>query len=120
MSNVRRFPPHMRGLSFSIAELILIGGWAEARGLVMVVRLDLATQTDEYEEILAFHPARGRPCQWIMWRDAEAVFVRPLLGRTRRYGSAAEVIEALTPRPDDGLTDVMAQRWPEAGLAQNR
>jgi hypothetical protein len=112
MGNVQHFPTHLRGLSFNIADLILIRGWAEARGVVMVVRLDLASATEEYEELLAFHSERGQPCEWMMWRDTEAVFVRPLDGRTRRYGSVADAIEARTPRQDGDLTDVVAARWP--------
>jgi hypothetical protein len=48
----------------------------------------------------------------MLWRDAEAVFVQPLLGRTQRYGSVAEAIDALTPRQGVVVTDVMAPRWP--------
>jgi hypothetical protein len=119
MSNVQNFPTHLRGLSFSIAELTLIDGWAEARGLVMVVRLDLASATQEYEEVIALHPERRQPCRWMMWRDTEAVFVRPLVGRTRRHGSVAEAIESLTPLHDGVVTDVMAPRWPDRGFLQD-
>jgi hypothetical protein len=102
----------LRGLSFGIADLILVLAWSEARGLRMVVRLDHGSETEEYEEVLAFHTESGRLCRWMLWRDAEAVFVQPLLGRTQRYGSVAEAIDALTPRQGVVVTDVMAPRWP--------
>jgi hypothetical protein len=113
MGNVQFSSANLRGLAFSIADLILIRAWAEGSGLDMVVRLDHGTETEEYEEVLAFHTGRSRPCRFIMWRDAESVYLQPLIGRTRRYGSVAEVIRALTPPRDIVLTDVMAPRWPD-------
>lgn len=103
----------LRGLSFSIADLIQVGGWAEASGLHMAVRLDHGAEIEEYEEVLAFHTQKGRPCTWIMWRDAEAVFVQPLPGRTQRYESVAEAIDAQMPQRPIVITDVMAPNWPD-------
>jgi hypothetical protein len=112
MGTSRISADRLRGISFSIADLILVEGWSKARGLWMVVRLDHASETEEYEEVLAFHSEIGQPCRWMMWRDSAAVFVQPLLGRTQRYGSVAEALDALTPRQSIVLTDVMALRWP--------
>jgi hypothetical protein len=112
MRTVQISASQLRGLSFSIADLVLIRSWSEARGLRMVVRLDHGSETEEFEEVLAFHTEVGKPCRWMMWCDAEAVFVQPLLGRTQRYGSVAEAIDALTPRQTIVLTDVTASRWP--------
>ncbi|HEY0182425.1 MAG TPA: hypothetical protein VGC09_06405 [Rhodopila sp.] len=108
----------LRGLSFSIAELILIQAWSEARGLRMIVRLDHGSDTEDYEEVLAFQPAGGRPCQWIMWRDAVSVFIQPLIGRARRYGRVGEALDALSPARNVVLTDVAASRWSDPGLAR--
>jgi hypothetical protein len=60
----------LKGLSFGVAELLLVSSWSEANGLRMVVRLDHGSDAEEYEEVLAFHLADSRPCNWIMWRDA--------------------------------------------------
>jgi hypothetical protein len=112
MDNVQMFSA-LRGLSFSIADLLLVGAWSAARGLEMVVRLDHGSETEEYEEVIAFHTASGRPCRFIMWRDATSVFVQPLIGRTRRYGSVVDAIVALTPRQPVVVTDVTAAPWPD-------
>jgi hypothetical protein len=117
MGNVQISSTGLRGLSFSIADLLLIGAWSAARGLEMVVRLDHGSETEEYEEVIAFHTASGRPCRFIMWRDSEAVYIQPLIGRTRRYCSVVDAILSLTPRQPVVVTDVMAPRWPDAGSA---
>jgi hypothetical protein len=102
-----------RGLSFGIAELFLVGAWSEALGLRMVVRLDHGSETEEYEEVLVFQTETGRHCQYIMWRDAHAVFVQPLIGRPQCYQSVIDAIIALTPHQDFVVTDVMAPHWPD-------
>jgi hypothetical protein len=112
MGNVQIYTTGMVGLSFSIAELTLVEAWAEAQGLRMVVRLDHGSETEEYEEVIAFRTTWGRPRRTILWRDYEAVYVQPLIGRTRRYRTVAEAIAALTPRQAVVVTDVTASRWP--------
>lgn len=112
MGNVQIYSTGLVGLSFSIAELTLVAAWAEAQGLQMRVRLDHGSETEEYEEVLAFHTTWGRPRRCIMWRDSQAVYVQPLIGRARRYHSVADAIETLGPRQTTDLTDVMATRWP--------
>lgn len=102
----------LKGLSFSIAELILIGSWSEARRLRMVVRLDHGSDVEDYEEVLAFHLGGSPLCHWIMWRDLNVVFVQPLVGRTKRYGSVAEAIEALATKRRVVLTDIKPSHWP--------
>ncbi len=112
MGNVQIHPTGLVGLSFSIAELTLVEAWAEAQGLQMVVRLDHGSDTEEFEEVLSFRTTWGRPRRTIIWRDQEAVYVQPLIGRTRRYPSVAEAIAALTPRQAVVVTDLMASHWP--------
>jgi hypothetical protein len=112
MSNGQIHSSGLRGLSFSIAELMLVEAWAEAQGLQMRVRLDHGSEAEEYEEVLAFTTTWGRPRRTIMWRDHEAVYVQPLIGRTRRYQTVADAIVTLTPRDSVVVTDVMASRWP--------
>jgi hypothetical protein len=112
MGNVQIYSTGLVGLSFSVAELTLVAAWAEAQGLQMRVRLDHGSETEEYEEVLAFHTTWGRPRRCIMWRDCQAVYVQPLIGRTRRYQTVADAIDALAPRQTTALTDVMATGWP--------
>jgi hypothetical protein len=102
----------LKGLSFSIAELTLAKAWAEARSLRLVVRLDHGACDEEYKEILAFHVAESQLCQWIVWRNREAVFVQPLIGRTRCYDSVAESIETLFPPQGILPTDIKVIHWP--------
>ncbi len=102
----------IKGLCFGIAELILIESWSEANGLRMVVRLDHGSDTEEYEEVLALHVGTSNLCRWIFWRDANAVFLQPLIGRPRRYGSVAEAFEALAEKSLYPLTDTAPACWP--------
>jgi hypothetical protein len=87
--------------------------WSEALGLCMTVQLDHGSESEEYEEVLILRDETGTANRHFMWRDANSVFVQPLIGRTRRYASAAEAIAALTPRQEPALTDVVARRWPD-------
>jgi hypothetical protein len=113
MENTQTVSASLRGLSFSIADLVLIQSWSEARGLDMVVRPDHGSETEEYEEVLTLYAEPGRACRFIMWRDSEGVFVQPLIGRITRYASVPEAITAMTPHQDIVLTDVTARRWPD-------
>lgn len=112
MGNVEISSPGVHGLSFSIADLTLIAAWSEACGLRMMVQLDHGLESDEFEEVVILCGETRTVNRHFMWRDANTVFVQPLIGRTRRYASAAEAIAALTPRQPPVLTDVMARRWP--------
>ena len=47
--DVRLLPPPPCGLSFGIADLMLLQGWAEAQSLQMTVQLDHAVDEEEYE-----------------------------------------------------------------------
>ncbi|MEA2740140.1 MAG: hypothetical protein QOH05_3447 [Acetobacteraceae bacterium] len=105
-------PKALKGVSFSVPELILIRSWSEANSLRMVVRLDHGSETEDYEEVLAFHLGSSPLCRWIMWRGTRSVFVQPLIGRTRRYGSVAEAFEGLAPKQRVVVTDIKQDRWP--------
>ena len=95
MSITRSPATTLRGLSFSVPELILARTWAQARSLGMEIRLDHGSDTDEYEEVLALRAGNSARCLWIMWRDEAAVFVQPVIGCTHRHASVAEAFEAL-------------------------
>jgi hypothetical protein len=98
MPAARRPAKLLKGLSFDIADLDIIRSRSEAHGLRMVVRLDHGSDVEEYEEVLVFYSGTSAPCRWLMWRNADAVFVRSTAGRTRRYKSAAQAISALVRR----------------------
>jgi|SRR5476649_457177 hypothetical protein len=100
------------GLSFKLTELILAGRWSQANSLRLVIRLDHGSDTEEFEEVLAVHVGDSPVCRWIMWRDATAVFVQPLIGRKQRYGSVAEAFESLVTKQLVFLTDIDATGWP--------
>ena len=108
-----RFPSKtLKGLSFSVAELVLIKAWSAANCLTMVVRLDHGSEVEEYEEVLAFHQGKSPLCRWIMWRNATTVFIQPLIGRTQSYGSVAEAFEAIAAKRPVILTDIKPDSWP--------
>jgi hypothetical protein len=102
----------LRGLSFSLPELILIASWSEANRLCMVVRLDHGSDCEDYEEVVAFHLGDSPLCRWIMWRSAKIVFIQPLIGRTQRYASVAEAFEGMTSKRQVALTDINPVGWP--------
>jgi hypothetical protein len=102
----------LKGLSFTLSELTLIRSWARANLIRMVVRLDHGSDTEEFEEALALHVGDTPLCRWIMWRNARAVFVQPLIGKARRYLSVAEAFEDLDLKPPLVLTDIEAKIWP--------
>jgi hypothetical protein len=104
----------LKGLSFAIADLILVQAWSEAHAMRMVVRLDHGSESEQYEEVLALHPTDSALCRWFIWREADAVFVQPLIGRSQRYGSVIDVLEALTPQKPVAQTQIRATRWPSS------
>jgi hypothetical protein len=101
-----------KGIAFEIPDLLLIGSWASLHGLGMSIRLDHGVEDEEYEEVIAFHIGNGPLSQLILWRNAEAVFVQPLVGRRQQHDSIAEALESLLPKPRIILTDVNATEWP--------
>jgi hypothetical protein len=105
-------PADPKGIAFEIADLIHIKGWADFHNFGMVVRLDHGTEGAEYEEVIAFHPGMISPCQLMMWRNAKAVFVQPIVGRRRQYRSVAAALETLATKPPGKLTNIEAATWP--------
>ena len=61
----------------------------------MVVRLDYGSDVEEYEEVLALHAGTNPQYRWLMWRNANTVFVRSIDGRALRYELATQAIDAL-------------------------
>jgi hypothetical protein len=101
------------GLAFEIADLVLVRHWADHHDFRMVVRLDHGAAVDEeYEEVIAFQNKVSPFYRLIIWRHAEAVFVQPLIGRRKRYGSIVEALRSLLPQRRDTLTDIAPTAWP--------
>jgi hypothetical protein len=101
-----------KGLAFEIADHLLIRGWADLHDFLAEVRLDHGVEDEEYEEVIAFHTGVNRQCRLIVWRNKDAVFVQPLLGRTQRFGSVCDALENLIPAKHVLLTDIKEVYWP--------
>jgi hypothetical protein len=101
-----------KGLAFDISDLILIRSWAAFYDSRMLVRLDHGVEDEEYEEVVEFHTGISSRSRWIIWRNAEAVFVQPILGRQAKYASVVEALEGLLPRQHVALTDIVSTEWP--------
>jgi hypothetical protein len=101
-----------KGLSFCIADLILVNAWSESQSMRMVVRLDHGMENEAYEEVLALHAADSTLCRWLIWREAKAVFVQPMIGRRQRYDSVIDALEAMEPPKRVAQTQIRATRWP--------
>lgn len=100
-----------KGLAFDIPDLILAKGWAELNDFRMAVRLDHGAEDEEYEEIVAFHNDVTF-CRMIMWRNMDAVFVQPLVGKRQQYCTVAEALASVVPKQPVVLTDISATTWP--------
>jgi hypothetical protein len=87
-----------KGLSFEISDLVHARDWATFNNLHMSIRLDHGAEDEEYEEVIEFQAAAGSLSKWIIWRNAEAVFVQPLLGRRSKYASVIDALERLFPK----------------------
>jgi hypothetical protein len=104
--------PLPKGLAFEIADLLLIGSWADLHELRMSIGLDHGVEDEEYEEVITFHTGKNSRRRLIVWRNDEAVFVQPLVGRREQHDSVAEALESLLPQPRTRLSDITASEWP--------
>ncbi|MDR3535761.1 MAG: hypothetical protein P4L71_04605 [Acetobacteraceae bacterium] len=85
------------GLAFELPDLYLAQGWSEYHDLRMVIELDGCTDGDEYEEVLAFYPAKSAFRRWMVWRSASGIVVQPMMGRTQRFTTLADALEQIIP-----------------------
>jgi hypothetical protein len=85
------------GLSFEVADLILLQSWAEFHDLQMAVELDHRGADGEYEEMVAIYAKDSHVLRWLLWRTDEIV-VQPLIGRTIHCPSIADAVEMLSPQ----------------------
>jgi hypothetical protein len=107
-------PPRLpKGLAFEITDLVRIKRWADCHDFRMLVRLDHGASVDEeYEEVIVFQTEKSPLYRLIMWRDTATVFVQPLVGRRKQYGSVADALKSLVPTPRFVVTDIIATAWP--------
>jgi hypothetical protein len=80
------------GLAFELEDHAAIRDWALLHDFRPIVHLDHGVDGEDYEEVVAFCFGRRFRCRFIMWKNAEAVFVQPLIGRRQRYQSVAEAL----------------------------
>lgn len=80
------------GIAFDITELVLLRGWAEARGLGMRILLDAVRPDGEYEEVILLGPPDGQPVL-TLWRTTEMVVLARRTGRVGRYAFLSEALE---------------------------
>jgi hypothetical protein len=82
-------------LSLEVADLVRIRKWADLNDVIVAVRLDHGIVGEEYEEVVAFHTRSSPLCRLIIWRNAESVFVQPLVGVRGQYGSVRDALASL-------------------------
>ena len=59
------------GLSFDIPDLLMLQAWADFHDLRMVVELDVFTDADEYEELIAIYDKDRAFRRWMIWRTVK-------------------------------------------------
>jgi hypothetical protein len=98
----------LKGIAFEIADLALIKSWADVRHIRMVVRLDCATDSEEYEEVITFYPTSPL----MIWRTEKFVCVLPVIGARRRYRTVANALESpmMDQMPSTILTDIVVPK----------
>jgi hypothetical protein len=101
MNILRASPKPPIGLSFEIADLLQLRGWADYRNLRMVIELDNCVADEEYEEVVAFYDENCSLRRWNLWRSASDIVVQPLIGRARRFASIADALNSLAGAQSD-------------------
>lgn len=85
-------PLILDGLAFEIDDHGFISDWAKSHDHRAVVRLDHGMEGEEYDEVIIFVFGVKQRCRFILWRNAQAVFVQPLIGRRQMYSSVREAL----------------------------
>jgi len=83
------------GIAFDTDDLALVQAWADVHGMRMAVELDHCVDGREYEEIVVIYSKSSRLRRWNLWRSWEGVVVQPFIGRSMRFASVTDAIEAL-------------------------
>jgi hypothetical protein len=102
------------GVSFEIAELLLIQAWAEFHGLRLTVELDHSFDDQEYEEVISLFRKDSVFRRCIIWRAPTAIVVQPIIGRSSRFASMADALDSFRlGRPEAPLSDIAPAAHPE-------
>jgi hypothetical protein len=104
------------GLSFDIADLVLAKSWAGFHDFRMAIRLDHYSDHEEYEEILEFRHGWRSDFKSILWRNKQAVFVQPLIGRRQMFDCLAAALDSLRASEPITLTDIETSAWPRTDV----
>jgi hypothetical protein len=75
----------------------MLRAWAEWHDLRLVMELDYCVDGDEYEEVVALYRYGSMLREWTVWRSARAVVVVPMHGRSNRYETISDALQALVP-----------------------
>ncbi len=98
---LRRTPARMPiGLSFDIADLLMLRGWTEFHELRMTIDLDICADGDEYEELLGIYDSDCPVQRWMIWRSHDGIVVQPATGRPMLFGFMGDALETLIPAGD--------------------
>lgn len=89
--------PMPKGLSFEIADLLMLQGWAESHDMRLVVELDHQIEGDEYEEVLAFYPTDSSLRCWFIWRSIDHFVLVPMNGPAWRCVRLPDLMTELEP-----------------------
>jgi hypothetical protein len=88
------------GLSFDVADLVMLRGWSEYHDLRLTIELDVCADGDEYEEMLALYDRDCAFRRWMIWRSGDGIVVQPMMGRTMLFDTMADALEILIPTRD--------------------
>ena len=98
----------IEGVSFAVAELLLIQAWAEFHDLRLSVEMDHSFGDEVYEEVLSLYRKGSACCRCILWRTPTEIVVQPILGRASHFPSVADALESLgAAEAEEPLTDIV-------------
>jgi hypothetical protein len=102
-----------RGLAFEIAEHLLISSWAAFHDIPISMHLDHGQGVEEFEEALILTLGTEQSRRVILWRNATAVFIQPLFGKTQQFRSVTQALGSLTGHEIVALTSITPTEWPK-------
>lgn len=88
------------GLAFNVSDLLMLRAWSEFHDMGMTIDLDIATDTEEYEEIVNICDISGSYRRWMIWRSADGIVVQPRLGRAMLFDVVSDALDQLIPAAD--------------------
>jgi hypothetical protein len=84
--------PTITGCAFEIHDHRLMIEWAKRHDHRAIVKLDHGVAGEEYEEVVELLFGVSNRCRFIIWRNAKAVIVQPLIGRRVLYASVDDAL----------------------------